>query len=204
MKRIKKVIALILIVVTMFLVASIPASAAYKNTGKSFTLKEGGFLGIGSTSYKYKIYKDSNNWYLMFHNFDVCPAIYHTKNRGATNLTYSKSRTYNSQTAYNFSVSAGLSAGKDLVNGTVGATGGMSKSYSYSVTASGSVGRTIPSSAKTGYYKMTICYNFDKYRLDKYKGNTYQKCYYAALPKGSAYVAVLYGNTSSNSSYAIY
>ena len=204
MKKFKKFTALFLVVVSMFLIAATPANAAYYNTGKSFTLKEGGFLGIGSKTYTYKIYKDSANWYLMFHGCDVCPAIYHTKNSGSTNLTYSVSRTYSSQTAYSFSKSAGLTANAEMVSGTVSATGGMSKSYGYSVAASGSVGKTISSSAKTGYYKMTICYNFNKYQLKKYQGSTYKSSYYAALPKGNAYVAVLYGKNTSNSSYSKY
>lgn len=204
MKNIKMVVSLLLVVCFVTFAAITPAGAAYSNTGKSFTLKEGGVLGIGATTYKYKIFKDSDSWYVMFHDKDVCPAIYHKKGSGNTTLTYSVSRTYSSQSSYSFSTTAGLSAGADMVNATVSATSGMTQSYGYSVTASGSVGKTIKSDSKTGYYKMTICYNFDKYRLDKYNGNTLTAHYYAGIPKGNAYVAVLYGTSTSNSSYEKY
>ena len=183
-----------------------PASAAYRSTGRSFSNWEGGRLfGIGATEYTYKVYKDSGLWYVMFHHLDVCPPIYHSKNRGTTTLTYMHSKTYTGTTAYQFSASLGASIGiPELVNLTAGVTGGQTRSYSISVTASGKVGRTLPSPAETGYYKMTLCYNFDKYRLDKYKaGSSYRLAsYYPCLPNGGAYVAVLY--SKSNSSYSKY
>ena len=183
-----------------------PASAAYLNTGKSFSNWEGGWLfGIGATKYTYKVYKDSSLWYVMFHHLDVCPTIYHSKGKGTTTLTYSKSRTYAGTTAYQFSASIGASVGiPELINLTAGVTGGQTRSYTFSVAATGTVGRTLPSSANTGYYKMAICYNFDKYKLDKYKaGSSYKLAsYYPCLPKGGAYVSVLY--SKSNTSYSRY
>ena len=207
MKKTKRLVALFMVVVSIFVFAAVPASASYNSTGKSFNRSEGGFLGIGATKYTYKIYKDSSSWYSMFHNLDVCPAIYHSQNKGSTNLTYSKSKTYSSQTAASFSKSVGCSVGiSDLVGLTASATGGLTKTVGFSVTASGSVGRTIPSNASTGYYKMTICHNFYKYRLDKYKSGSSSliASYYPAVATGSAYVAVLYGKTTSNSAYAKY
>ena len=207
MKMAKRIIALLLVVISVVSMTAIPVSAEYYNTNKSFDHNEGGFLGIGATKYTYYIYKDSSSWYAMFHNLDVCPPIYHSKGKGTTSLSYSQSKTYSEQNAYNFSCSIGCSIGiSDLVNLTASKTGGLTKTKGFSVTASGSVGRTIPSTASTGYYKMTICYNFYKYRLDKYKKDSTSilASYYHALPTGTAYVAVLYGTSSSNSSYKKY
>lgn len=207
MKKAKRMIALLLVIVSVMAMAALPVNAAYVNTGKSFSLREGGFLGIGATSYTYKIFKDNRSWYAMFHRLDVCPAIFHSKGKGPTSLTYMQSKTYTSQTADDFSVSVGGSVGiSKLVGLTAEATGGQTKSYSYAVSASGSVGRTIPSTASTGYYKMTICYNFDKFRLDKYKSGSSSRTasYYPCLPKGNAYVSVLYGTSTSNSAYTKY
>ena len=206
MKKTRKIIMSLFAGICTVLLMVTSASATYYYTGKSFTNNEGGFFGIGSTKYNYKVYKDNNSWYAMFHYLDVCPAIYHSKGKGTTSLTYNCSKSYTGTSAYQFGASLGAKVEiPELVGLTAEVTGSQTKSYSYSVAASGSVGRTIPSNAKTGYYKMTICYNFNKYRLDKSEpGSSKFASYYPCLPKGSAYVAVLYSPSSSNSSYAKY
>ena len=200
--------ALLLVVISVMNMAAIPVSAAYYNTGKTFDNTEGKFLGLfGGTKYTYKIYKDSSSWYVMYHDYDVCPAIYHPKGKGTTTLTYSQSKTLSEQTAYNFSCSIGCSVGiSELVNLTASATGGLTKASSCSITASGSVAQVIPSSASTGYYKMTICYNFEKFRLDKYKSGSSQivASYYPALPVGKPYAAALYSTSTVDSTYKKY
>ena len=207
MKKTRKIIMSLFAGICTGILIATSASATYNSTGKSFTNNEGGFFGIGATKYNYKVYKDDTSWYAMFHYLDVCPAIYHSKGKGATSLTYNCSRSYTGTTAYQFGASIGANVKiSELVGLTATATGSQTKSYSYSVAASGSVGRTVPSNAKTGYYKMTICYNFDKFRLDKYKvgSSSILASYYPCLPKDNAYVAVLYSPSSSNSSYAKY
>lgn len=202
----KRIISMLL-AVTMLACAVMPVSAVFSNTGKTFKNKEGGFLGIGATTYTYRVFKDSASWYTMMHSKDVCPAIRHTKNTGPKSLTYARSQSYSSQTAYDFSVSCGMTAGSDLVKGTVSATGGMSQSYSYSIAASGTVGSEIPKESASGWYKLTLCYNFTKYRLDKYNERNSGSCmasYYVALPKGRCYIATLYSKDGSTSNYAIW
>lgn len=209
MKKLRKIIVSLIAGACAVVCMTAPASAYYYNTKKTFDIYEGGLFGskVFATKYTYEVYKDSSSWYAMFHGLDVCPAIYHSKGKGSTTLTYSNSISYKSTTASEFSASLGASIGVEgIFEGTAGVTGGQTYTYGYSVTASGSVGRTLSSTAKTGYYKMTMCYNFDKYRLDKYKnGSTSILCsYYPCLPKGSPYIAVLYGASTSNSSYSKY
>ena len=207
MKKTRKLVTLVVAIITVFVITANPTSAAYYDTGILFANQEGGFLGVGATTYVYKVYKDSSSWYTMFHSLDVCPAIYHSKYGGTTTLTYSVARTYTAQNSYSFSSSVGATVGiSELVGLTANATNGQTQSYSYSVAATGTVGRTIPSTASTGYYKMTICYNFDKFKLAKYytNGTPLNQYYYPCLPKGNAYVSVLYGTTTNNSSYSKY
>lgn len=203
MKKLKGIIVLVLVLILTTSLATV-SDAAYKSTGKSFQIKRGGFLGIGATTYKYYVYKDSVEWYAMFHNYDVCPPIRHRQNRGETTLTYACSQSLSSESTYAFSLAMGCKAGSDIVNGTVSATGSQSRTRSYSIGATGSVGETIPARASTGYYKMTLCHNFYKYKLSEYVGNRRTNTYYTAVPKGSPYVGVLYGKSTENSSYRLY
>jgi hypothetical protein len=199
-------LALTLAVSSTLVFPSTQAHAAYKNTGKSFTLTEGGVLGIGGTKYVYKIFKEDKKRYKMYHNLDVCPAIYHTKNVGDITLKYSKSKTYSSQTAYKFSKSVGLKVPiAKVVELTAGVTHNITHTIKYSVSASNSVVVKLPAKSKTGYYKMTICHNYYKYRADKYKSgsSTKKASYYEGLPYGKAYVGVLYASEPVDSKYKI-
>jgi len=195
MKKAKRLLALLLVIFALVVAAIIPASATYNNTGKTFTKTESG------VTYTYKIFKDDASWYCMT-GLNVTPIIYHTKNSGAKTLNFTIAKTYSSQTAYNFGIGLGITASAEIVSATASATGGMTQTTGMSVAASGAVGATVPTASNTGYYKMEICYNFDKFRLDKYNGSTILLNIYDVLPKGSAYVAVLY--SSNNSSYAIW
>jgi len=60
-----------------------------------------------------------------------------------------------------------LTGGADQVKGTLALGYGKTETMAFIISATGSVGRTVPSSASTGYYKMTICYDWEKVKLDK-------------------------------------
>ena len=138
MKKTRKIIMSLFAGICTAILIATSASATYNSTGKSFTNNEGGFFGIGATKYNYKVYKDDTSWYAMFHYLDVCPAIYHSKGKGATSLTYNCSRSYTGTTAYQFGASIGANVKiSELVGLTATATGSQTKSYSYSVAASG-------------------------------------------------------------------
>lgn len=204
MKRITKIITTALALLIVCIAAIAPVSATYEYKG-SFEHKEGGFLGIGATSYTYKVYRDNIEAYLMYHSKDVCPPVYHTKDRGTIELSYTNSISISSQTAFNFSKSLGLEVGiEELVKLAASASNGLEFTTGITVTASGTVGKTLPADSPTGYYKFTPCQNFHQRRLDKYKtGSTVllssEHCF---IPEGKTYLASLY--SKDNSSYARY
>ena len=64
MKRISRVITIALALLMVCITAISPASATYVYQG-SFENKEGGFLGIGATSYTYDVYRDTARTILL-------------------------------------------------------------------------------------------------------------------------------------------
>ena len=204
MKRISRVITIALALLMVCITVISTASAAYVYQG-SFENKEGGFLGIGATSYTYDVFRDSVGAYAMYHSQDACYPLYHTKNSGTIELSYTKSVSVSSQTAFNFSKSLGLELEiEELVGLAASVSSGLEVTTGITVTASGTVGTTIASSAPTGYYKLTPCQNFHQRRLDKYKtGSTLLlSSDYCFIPEGDTYIATLY--STDNSSYAKY
>lgn len=150
-------------------------------------------------SYIYDYYKDDASWYVMMYDYDACSPVYHVKNAGTTSLTYTNSFSYMKQSAYSFSSGMGLGASSEAVSQTCSFTGGMTYTKSFTCTASSQVGRTLPSSAKTGYYKFTLCHNFDKYKLKKHNDkDKYLSTTYCGIPKGDAYIALLYSDDCSD------
>ncbi len=204
MKRITKVITTVLVLLIVCITAIAPVNATYEYKG-SFVNKEGAVLGIGGTSYTYKVYRDNVEAYLMYHSKDICYPFYHNKNDGTIELSYSRSVTISKETAYNFSKSLGLEVGiAKLVGLAASASNGLQKTSGYSITATGSVGTTLPADSPTGYYKLTPCQNFHQRRLDKYKENSTLliSSEYCFIPEGDTYLAVLY--SKDNTSYIRY
>lgn len=204
MKRITKVITTVLVLLIVCITAIAPVNATYEYKG-SFVNNEGGFIGIGATSYTYKVYRDNVEAYLMYHSKDVCYPLFHTNGTGTIELSYTRSVSISSETAYNFSRSLGLEVGiAKLVELAASASNGLQKTTGISVTASGTVGTTLPSYSPTGYYKLTPCQNFHQRRLDKYKtgSNLLLSSEYCFIPENATYLAVLY--SKDNSSYSKY
>lgn len=204
-KRLKSIIATVLALAISLCALAMPANAAFVDTGKFFLLNEGGFLGIGEKPYMYKIYKDNIMWAVMFPGKDICYPIYHVKNATAKTLSYERSAEYRSESAYAFASRWSVTASVEVIEAAV--EKGFSRSYTQglSVGTRAGVAAEIPITAPTGYYKMTICHNFEKYQFYKYDemGEFISSDYYAALPIRTPYLAVLY-STSSDSGYTIY
>jgi len=199
MKQLRRALVAICTVVLVFAIMSpTVTSAGFYNTGKTITRKEGGLLGSGifGTTYTYEIWKSDAWWYVMF-PLDVCIAIHHSKNTGDKSLTYSVAQTYTTESAFTFSTNTGGTIDSGLVTMTI--EQGFSQTYTtgLQVAASGSVGSVIPSNSDSGWYKMSICYNFDRLRYDKYEGNTYLGSSNGNLPEGDSFVATLYNPTAN-------
>ncbi|MCI6400360.1 MAG: hypothetical protein SPF51_00220 [Candidatus Fimivicinus sp.] len=190
--KLKKITAFFLALVTLACIFSVSASASSTYKG---TVKLWGVIRY----YNYKVYKDDASWYRMT-KINVTPTIYHTQNTGSKNLAFTIGGSYSSETAKSFSSSIGCNVGfGDAVTAGVNLGLGLSKSKSFTVAASGTVGSTVPASARSGYYKMTICYNFNKLYVDQYRTDgTYCDSTTVCLPVGNAYVATLYSSNNTN------
>ena len=190
--KLKKITAFFLALVTLACIFSVSASASSTYKG---TVKLWGVIRY----YNYKVYKDDASWYRMT-KINVTPTIYHTQNTGSKNLAFTIGGSYSSETAKSFSSSIGCNVGfGDAVTAGVNLGLGLSKSKSFTVAASGTVGSTVPASARSGYYKMTICYNFNKLYVDQSRTDgTYCDSTTVCLPVGNAYVATLYSSNNTN------
>lgn len=181
-----------------------PTSATYIYRG-SFENSEGGFIGIGAKKYTYKVYRDDVGAYLMYHSKDACYPFQHYQNVGTIELAYTISVTLSSQTAFNFSKSLGLELGiSKLAALAATASGGLEATTGISISATGTVGSTLPASSPTGFYKLTPCQDFHQRRLDKYEqGSTMLlSSEYCFIPENATYIAILY--STDNSSYGKY
>lgn len=207
MKNVKRLIFVFLVIVCV-LSFVVPVNAYYKDTGLSFSRKEGGFLGIGAKTYYYSIYKDTGSWYAMF--ADCTPIKNHIQGAGDSSLVFSVSATYSSETSASFSTTVGATVGvPEVCSLTCSTTSSITQTVGFSVAASGAVGQIIPSASKTGYYKMSICYNFARYKVYKhgsgYFGDlnkNYLAAYSFSIPVGSAYVSTLYSTTTIRSTFS--
>jgi len=209
MTKFKSIVAVLMTACCLFVVFASPASAAYVNTGTTISRCEGGVhpLGvhIGCTGYDYKVFQDNAAVWAVVHPLDVCLAKYHVKNTGTSTLTYSIARTYYSETAVSFSQNLGGGADAGLISLVAEKGFGLTQTFGFSVTASGSVGQEIPAGANTGYYKLTICSNYNKLRLDKYQNGTGPSLsVYENVPYGYPYVATLYSQSSDFSNMSIW
>ncbi len=153
--------------------------------------------------YDYFSYKNSSHWYVMTGK-NLTDIIYHKNGSGKKNLTFTKSQVYSSQTASNFSTSLGADAGvADMVKANVALGAGITKTCGKSYQVSSSIQAEIPKSAKTGYYKMQICYNFYRTKVtQKRTDGSHKITKYISMPYGESYAAVLYSKTNANGSWS--
>lgn len=199
MKKVKKVLVICLSAV-LIMTSSLNTEASYVYTGSSVTTWE------WFVTYRHYIYKDPTRWYVMFSNMDICPPVYHTQNHSSITLSYSISISYSSQTAVQFANQFGCTVSSQVIELTTQAGYGITQTESRSYAATGGVAATIPYDAPTGYYKMTLCHDFNSYRFDKYKDGQTDliSSDTAGIPYGVTYLAVLYSPSDSGSGYTIY
>ena len=195
----KKRIAAALMAI-LILASGLNAHAYYEYTGTNFTVWE------WFTTYRYYVYKDPDRWYVMFSGKDICPPYYHVENQSALTLSYTISVSYSSQTAVEFAYQFGCTVSAEVIEITTEAGHGVTQTSGYSIAATGGIAAHVPVDAPTGYYKMTLCHDFNSYRFDKYKNGqtTLISSDTAGIPYGVPYLAVLYSPTSSGSGYSIY
>lgn len=143
--------------------------------------------------YDYMCYKDTIRWYALL-GLNLTDAVYHRSGSGLKSLSYTKSQTYGTETASQFSSGVGADAGfGDMVKASVNLGYGITKTKRKSFTASSTVAVEIPQNSKTGYYKIVVAHNFYSMKIDmKRTTGSLEHRSYMSIPYGEAYAATVY------------
>ena len=195
----KKLIAVLLLVIAIMNVISVSANAETYIGSKDH--REGGFLYIGSKVYTYRAYFDTNVirfWY----GRPLSHIVYHTKSSGSEELSISEETeiSYSSTVSYNKAIGADVGI-KQLISITAEKGYGVTTGISFSTTKVKTYTKTISSSSKTGFYMLAPsqtekrCY-WKKYQDNNsvYTGDTDK--YY--MPYGAPSVVCLYSSNNQN------
>jgi hypothetical protein len=152
--------------------------------------------------YVYACYKNTSNWYWMTGK-NLTDTVYHSKGTGKKQLSFTKTQTFSSQYASDFSVSAGAQAEVgDMVKANVAFGTGITKTVGRLYSRSSTIAAEIPKSASTGYYKLQICHDFYRTKvIQTYTDGSNPVTRYISMPYGESYAAVLYSATNESGSW---
>lgn len=152
--------------------------------------------------YTYECYRKNGSWYVMT-GLNLTMAMFHRQGTGDKSLSFTIGQEYTSETATEFSVGVGASAGAGkMVNASVDLGYGITKTKSRSYQVTSTVQATILASSKTGYYKMQICHNFYPMRIFRSRANATYLPVEMAIPYGESYAAVLYSSSNESGTWA--
>lgn len=194
----KIIISAIIIVATLLCTFCISVNAAFENTGVSLISSEGGFLGIGAKNYRYDVYIDSRDWYVIFSDKNLCSPQYHVYNNGYTELHQDRVVTYSSESAYEFATRWPCNTSEDVIIKTVQAGYGIANTIAKGYAIDGINDIAVPATAPTGYYRTNVCHPYDLFKYEKYDsigvyvGGTYE----AIIPVGLPVIKVIYSQDS--------
>lgn len=147
--------------------------------------------------YTYKVNRYYGDWYAIF---DLDLSVPYYKGTTAMMVTQTLSKTYSSQTAYEFSISLGGTASTEIIDLTSSITNSVSHTTSVSFEVTSSVSYEIERTDSVGYYKIGVCHDIYRHRVEEYYGTNLINEYDMPTPRGIAYYALLY-SSSSDSGY---
>lgn len=179
----------------------VPVVGVYNYSQVSPASSDTYYLGTSTKgSYSYEVNRYYGDWYAIF-NMDLSLPYY----KGTTAMTVEQTigRTYSAQSAYEFSTSVGGTASVEILEITGSVTNSVSFTTGVSFEVSSSVSYDIERTDSSGYYKIGVCHDIYRHRVDKYYGTTKMAEYDMPTPRGIAYYALLY-STESGSGYRKY
>lgn len=197
MKKAKKILALLIVVVSLMAITVIPASAAYSYYN-SYSFSKGALWW--KEDFTAKVYRDSA-WFRVWHGTAATSSGFEYKNNTNVVLSQTKSFSIGSQTK------ASLNAGVDFSSFGVPAKVGGSIEQTTSQTwgVANTATRTIEASAPKGYYSYNVCMNEYKIKVEKYSGSTYKGAIEFFAPRSEPYRAIVYNkNNASYSGVSLY
>lgn len=217
MKKVMKKIVLFIVIISLFITSllSFSTSAANLSDDESNIIPVVGVYDYSQVSsassndtyylgsctsgiFTYKVNRYYGNWYAIF-NLDLSHPCY--KGSTALTITQTIARTYSSQTTFEFSASIGGTASAEIISLTASLTGTVSSTMGVSFEISSSVSYNIASTDSSGYYKIGVCHDIYRHKVEKYNGTTKLYEYDMPTPRGTAYYALLY-STDSSSGYS--
>lgn len=144
---------------------------------------------------RYEVNRYYGDWYAIL-ALDLSYPYY----KGTTAMTVAQtmSKSYNSQAAYQFSTAMGGTANAEIFSMTSTITNTVSYTTGVRFDISSNVTYQIGRDDDTGYYKIGVCHDIYRHRVDKYSGSSLVAQYDMPTPKGIAYFALLYSNVSDS------
>ena len=205
----------IALLMTMVIVCTMytPVNAATYGSAASGSYNPVQEKVVGTTHHLiYRAYNNgtyTNNY--IYTGSKLSSPYYHTSGSGGFSMTIQTSQTAQKTQTYSWTTNSSLTStyGLDLevfktsISMTAACGCGSSTTAGYSFTTSSSITKSVPSSAKTGYYSMAPGYTY--YNVKDYTYNTSTgatNTMYYRMPYGDAVVYSIY--SSNNSGYSKY
>lgn len=172
------------------------------------TPASGTYTSIGGGSYKgyyYSVYKINTVRNRIYENKKLTPVIYHTKNTGEDQLSYSTSQSLSSESVVSYNANIGITVSVGAVNITANAGCGSTTTKSKTVNSSAGVTKVIPSSANSGYYVRVLGRTYYDVKVIAQNMNSrYNDTYYYKMPFGDPVIYTAYSTSNANGSYEVY
>lgn len=197
--RIKRIISMFLAIISVVTLLSFPLRADTYIGSKD--KKEGGFLGIGGTTYTYRYYQrwtQTRYWY----GKPVSPVGYYTQYSGGGSCTVARTVTLAWSTTKSYNNSVGGNVGiPELIGLTASAGYGTTYGMTFSTAKYGDFQRNIKDSAKTGYYLLAPAQTEHACKWKKYSNNNTvdtgkSGTYY--MPYGPSVIVMCYNPNNAN------
>ena len=193
MKGVKKVVLLVLAIVSMFL-GTVPVSAQYVHIGNSIITDRPAGIILPARLELYEFYKDTDLHTKIIK--DATKIIYH-KQGTITRLNASRNVRYLGEMTTDFNNRLGLKFAYVTVKKVLEYTNGRTMTSPCSVSASSLTGVQLKDEP-TGYYKLSICQDCYKYRFRRVVNGKVKKDMAVYIPEGDSYLSVVYSKSNTN------
>ncbi len=205
----KSVIKLFVTFISLFTLVISNFSTVYAGSTYigSTDVKEGGFLGIGSTTYTYRAYYDYDDiryWY----GLPLAPISYHKKNSGSFSLSITQTQSLSFSTTLQYNENIDVAAGINAVISITASKGrGVATGVTYTYSSAGSYTKNVPSSSASGYYMLAPTLTEYRCHWNKYSNNNTKytgKTGVYFMPYGRPAVGLLYSPNNKDGSWVMY
>ena len=193
MKGIKKVMLVVMVIISAFL-ATIPVNAQYVHIGNKIVKNRPQGVILPARLVVYEFYKDTTLQTKIIK--DATKIIYH-KQGTLTKLNVSKNVRYWGEMTTDFNNRLGLTFVYTTVTDVLDYINGRKATSPCSVSASSLTGVELRDEP-TGYYKISICQDCYKYRMRRVINGQLKTDKVVYIPEGDSYLSVVYTKNNGN------